>query len=149
MNRGVKIFLQYSITTVTAGLAATGILFLRKFPEATTDLDKCRILSEALTVPGVVLLILAALIWISSDGFFDAFFYNLRRMGHMLIPFYGRRIPYRGFYTYKAERAARRPKHYAFLFFVGLAFAVAGVVFIVLHEKMYDPAMMMLLPRFL
>ena len=134
-----KVILKYVITTTVAGLISLLVLFLRDFWNTTELVDKYRYLADAFTIPGVLLIMIAALIWISSTGFFDGLAYAITRAGGMLIPFYKKGREHLTYYDYKMSKKDKVPHGYSFLFFVGLAFMVVSIVFVVLFESVYVP----------
>lgn len=134
-----KVILQYAITTVAAGLVSLLALHLRDFWSATELVDKYKYLADAFTIPGVLLIMISALIWISSTGFFDGIAYAATRVGGMLIPFYKKGKEHQTYYDYKMSKKDKAPHGYSFLFFVGLAFMVVSIVFVVLFESVYVP----------
>lgn len=134
-----KILLRYLITTVIGGLLALLVLYLHGYFEATATVERYRILADAFTIPGTILVMVAALIWISSEGMFDGLTYAFGRIGSRLIPFYKGSLKHETYYDYKQSKGNDRPHGYGFLFFVGVAFLAVAVVFICLHAKIYEP----------
>lgn len=135
-----SLLLRYGITTAVAGAATVFILWLRSYGEATAAVARYRILADAFTVPGVLLICVAALVWVSSEGFFDGLGYAFSRVGSRLIPFFKRSLEHQTYYDYVQEKKGKRIHGYSFLFFVGLAFVAVAVVFIILHESVYVPS---------
>ena len=139
MRENRKIFLRYSITTAVAGLVVLLVLSLHGYGEATLPVEKYKILADAFTIPGMLMILFAALLWVSSEGAFDGLGYAFRQFGSMIIPFFGRKYKHKTYYEYKTEKKDKRARGYSFLFFVGLAFMVVAVVFIILHDSVYVP----------
>ena len=135
-----KLLMKYGITTVVAAGMTWLILELHGYAEATTLVAKYRILADAFTIPGVLLVMVAALIWISSEGFFDSLGYAARQFGSLFLPMFGKGKKHMTYYDYKMEKEDKRAHGYSFLFFVGFAFVIVAVVFILLHESIYVPA---------
>ena len=63
--------LKYGITTFVAVLIASTVINLHGYDEAVTAADKYRILSDAFTIPGVVLMLCSLLVFVSNQGIFD------------------------------------------------------------------------------
>ena len=131
------------LTTVGGALAASGgILWLRNFSSAATLAEKYRILSDAFSIPGILLMCFFGLIWVSSDGFFDGLGYTFSRIGGMFVP--GMRAKHETYFDYKMRKRDKREERenggFGFLFFVGLAFVLISVVFVILFETVYVPA---------
>ena len=132
MRDSRKIILRYSITIAAAGLMSLLVLYLHSFWDATTLEQKYKILADAFTIPGVVLVMFAALIWVSSTGFFDGLTYAFTCFGGMLIPFFRKGKEHQTYYDYKMSMKDKKAKGYSFLFFVGILFVAISVVFIAL-----------------
>ena len=139
MRNSRKVILKYSITTVAAGLMSLFALYLRDFRNAPTLADRYKHLADAFTIPGVLLVMIAALVWISSTGFFDGLAYAFTRVGGMLIPFYKKGRQHQTYYDYKMAQKDKEIKGYSFLFFVGLFFLTVAIVFVILFESVYTP----------
>lgn len=139
MKDGHKLLLKYSITTVAAGIFTLLLLWLRDFGSADTLQDQYRILADPFSVPGILLILLTALIWASSEGAFDGLGYAFGRVGSMLIPFFKKSLEHQTYYDYKMSKKDKRAHGYSFLFFVGLVFLAVDIVFILLYESVYVP----------
>ena len=139
MKNAKNILLKYGITTACAGLLVWLFLDLRDFTKVADVAERYKMLADAFTIPGVILVMLAALVWISTDGFFDGLSYIFSRIGGMILPFYGAQKAHQTYYDYKMSKKDKRIKGYGFLFFVGLAFVAVAVVFTCLHASVYVP----------
>lgn len=135
MKHTRKLLTRYLITAAIAGAVTLLTLYLHGFWEETSIVEKYRLLADAFTIPGVILVMLTALVWISSEGMFDGLVYAFKRIGSSLIPFYGGAIKHQTYYDYKESKDGDRPQGYSFLFFVGLAFVLVAVVFVFLHAS--------------
>ncbi len=139
MSSMQKTLRKYLITTAIAGLSTVAILSLRDYWSVTEAVDKYRILADAFTVPGVILMMVSILIWLSSDGQFDGLSYAFRYAGKMLLPFLQKKNEHETYYDYKRSREGKRLHGFSFLFFVGLAFVLIAIVFVWLHSTVYVP----------
>ena len=139
MKNSRTVILHYSITVVAAGLISLLVLSLRDFWEVTTLVDKYKMLSDAFTIPGVLLVMVCALVWISTTGFFDGLSYAFTRVGGMLIPFYKKGREHVTYYDYKMSKKDKEVHGYSFLLFVGLLFIAISIVFISLFYSVYTP----------
>lgn len=128
------IITKYAVTVGVAGLMTLFILWLRDYSSAVELVDKYHILSDAFTVPGILLVMFGALVWVSSDGFFDGLGYSFVFLKNMLIPGAALRGKRETFYDYKKRKSEKRPGGYGFLFFVGIAFTAVAVVFVILYS---------------
>ncbi len=134
-----KLLLKYGIATAVAGGMTALVLYLHGYADAVTQADRYRILADAFTIPGVILVMVAALIWVSTFGFFDGLSYAARQFAGLFWPMFGKKHKHLTYYDYKVEREEKRFGGYGFLFFVGLAFVVVAVVFTILHSRVYVP----------
>ena len=63
--------LKYGITALIGALMTFTTLRSYHFAEAVTNAEKYRILSDAFTIPGVVLIMFGLLVMVSNGGFFN------------------------------------------------------------------------------
>lgn len=110
----------------------TAALYLHQqdFPAADTA-ERLRILCDGFTVPGVLLTMAGALIWLQNAGALLGVRYGLHRLTRALLPFLRpeRRESYGDFTAAKR----RRIKGYGFLFAVGGGMLGASLVFLALY----------------
>ena len=139
MTDGRKILRKYFIATLCAAVFSSMILWLKEIGEAEILSDKFKILSDAFTVPGVLLIMIGALIWTSTQGIFDGLGYSFGRIGSMFIPLYQKSFEHLTYYDYKMSKNDKRIKGYSFLFYVGIGFFVIGILFFVLYKIVYVP----------
>ena len=129
--------LKYGITTFVAVLIASTVINLHGYDEAVTAADKYRILSDAFTIPGVVLMLCSLLVFVSNQGIFDGISYALRYAVRSLIPGLGHKQErYSDYIERKREKGGIAG--YAFLFHVGLVFCLIALVFIGLFYSAYQ-----------
>lgn len=130
--------LKYGITTFVAVLIASAVINLHGYDEAMTAADKYRILSDAFTIPGVVLMLCSLLVFVSNQGIFDGISYALRYAVKSLIPGLGgqKQERYSDYIERKREKGGIAG--YAFLFHVGLVFFLIALVFIGLFYSAYQ-----------
>ena len=132
-----KIILRYLITLGAAIAMLLLVLWVNDYSSATELVDKYRILADSFTVPGVVLVMLTALVRLSAEGAFDGLGYVLRHGMQMLVP--RRKYKHETYYDYKQSKGDKKPHGYSCMFFVGIVFVFIAVVFVVLHSKVYVP----------
>lgn len=123
-----KSLIKYASAVGIAGAMALIVLWLRDFASVDSKAEQLRHLADAFTIPGVIFMMVAALIWVASDGFFDGFGYAGRYAARMLLPFL--KLDDEKFYDYKMRKAERRLHGYSFIFFTGLAFFLIALAFI-------------------
>lgn len=130
-----SLLLRYGITTAVGGAIAAGILWMLNVSGAETPADTYGILADAFTVPGVLMLGVAGLLWVSSDGFFDALGYAASSVGSMLIPLFGGMSKHQTYYEYVQSKKGKRVHGYSFLVWEGLAFLTVGIIFWILYAS--------------
>ena len=131
MNDELKKKVKRYVTTSVISLAvAISLLVSFGFFSGTlSDNEKMKALSDAFTVPGIVLLALGALIYASTEGMFDGLSYAGKYAIRALVPGMRNSAPLEKYGDYKLAKNEKRAKGYSFLFFIGLAFAFIGIIF--------------------
>ena len=125
---------RYAVTAALAVLASAGHLWLHGWSSALPREERYRILCDAFTVPGLMLVLAAALVALSNEGSFDALGYAMRYAVQRLIPGAGLRQETYGEFV-ERRREQGRVRGYGFLWHVGLAFLCAAAVFLYLFYK--------------
>lgn len=127
--------LKYSTSALFVILTVWGFLALRDFENAAL-VDQYRMLCDAFTVPGLLLILFGALVWVSNAGALDGLAYCVRYAIFMLIPVRpGVREEKYG--DYVERRSKNRVKGYGFLFWSGLVTMVIAFVFMGLYYSVY------------
>ena len=143
MKDGRKILLKYSITVGCALFAAALILYRYEFFNAeavapaykmVVEQYKMLALTNAFTVPGILLILVGSLLWVSTFGFFDGIGYAVGQVKSMFIPTF-KKAKHENYYDYKKKKGDKRISGYSFVFFVGLAFFAVGIVFWLLDRS--------------
>lgn len=138
MNNKIKNrILKYSLTVGVALGVAYAIASARGVLNGGLSADVIyRYLSDAFFIPGAILVLIGALVFISTTGFFDSLGYIGTVAVRALVP--GMRMQRaERFADYKERRSEGRIRGYSFLFFVGLVFLAVGGVFTVLFYSAY------------
>jgi hypothetical protein len=113
-------------------LLACLVLVVCDYDAITDKMIRYKVLADAFTVPGMIMVCVSALLWISKDGFFDGISYSLKRLAHSLVPF-KRNQNDEKYYDYKIRmREKRISSGFGFIFFTGLGFLAIATVFIAL-----------------
>ena len=132
MNRKWIIRLvKYGITAAVGFLMSWGVIVLHGYAEASTDADRYRILADACTIPGVVLMMCWVLVWLSGEGAFEGISYAFSYAFRMLIPGISK-TPERYSEYVMRRREKGKVKGTGFLFFTGAVFFLAALLFIAL-----------------
>lgn len=131
MKRLRVFLLKYGITAAAGGLLAWLTLDLHGFSRALPRLDQYRLLCDAFTIPGVLLVMIGFLVMIANAGNFLALGYAVKHAVRMLIPF-GNKKDERYYDYYQRKREQGKVTGYGFLFVTGLLFMAVAMVFFVL-----------------
>lgn len=123
-----KSLIKYLSAIGVASAMVVLVLWLRDFGAVDSRSQQLRHLADAFTIPGVIFMLVAALIWVASDGFFDGFGYAGRWTARMLLPFL--KLDDEKYYDYKMRKAENRLHGYSFIFFTGLGFFVIALALI-------------------
>lgn len=131
-KRRLSVLIKYLISLVVGALFVVMVLFIENYFSATETIERYKILSDAFTFAGVLLILFAALVFISSKGGFDGIGYSLSRLVKMLIPFANRSDETYAQYK-ERKRAKGITKGYSCVFFSGLAYFAVSIVFLILY----------------
>ena len=124
-----KTILKYALASFFAAGVTLIMVTLRDFG-AMTEAEKFRELANCFTVPGVLLIMIFIMTYISTTGFFDILTYSLVRLGRALVPL-SKKVDER-YADYKERKNEVRFSGYSFLLHVGLVFTLVSIVFTVL-----------------
>ena len=137
MKKLRSILLKYGITTAIGALMVWITLSNYGFSEMTSAADRYRLLCDAFTIPGVILMMIAILVWLSRQGALDGVGYAFTHAVKMLIPGQKKHEKYGDYVARKhAKDEEAKGKHW-FIFFVGLAFFLVALVFFALFYSVY------------
>lgn len=126
--------LKYGISALVCGGLVWFYVAQRNFA-AQELMEKYRILCDAFTVPGLLLLMFGLLLVISNEGAFDGIGYALSVAWKALIP--GGRTKMEKYFDYVERRRSKKVKGIGFLFVVGGVCMAAALVFMVLFYQLY------------
>ena len=95
--------------------------------------DRYRLLCDAFTIPGLLMILSGALLWVSNEGAFRGVSYCVRLAVFALIP--GKRKDgYENYGDYVERKGQKKVHGYAFLFWNGLATMTVALIFFVLYS---------------
>ena len=128
--------LRYGITTAIGALLTLLVLDLHGYVNAATQLERYRILCDAFTIPGLLILMLGCMVWIAGTGALDGISYALKHLATMLLPFaHGKDERY---YDYVSRKQEKRGKgSCVFLLLTGSGFLAVAGVFMVLFYSIF------------
>ncbi len=129
--------LKYGITAAVGALMCWGVLSLHGYADAVTEAERYRILADAFTIPGVILMLCWVLVWLSGEGAFEGISYAFSYAFRMLVPG-GAKNPERYSDYVLRRREKGRLKGVGFLFFTGAAFFIVSIIFIMLFYSVYS-----------
>ena len=136
MSKRAKVnLLKYGLAIVL--VIALAVTFLVTNPIAGKPLDdQYRILSDAFSVPGLLLIFTGLFILVNNAGALDAISYCLSIAISALIP--GKRIHgVEKYADYVERRRGKTITGYSFLFVVGGAALAVSILFVVLFESVH------------
>lgn len=127
--------LKYGTSILVCGLVA--VFYVVSCDFGTLELvDQYRVLCDAFTIPGLMAILVGALLWVSGEGALDGVGYVLSYAFHALLP--GSAHKGERYTDYKERKhAGKKLSGYGFLFVVGLVFVAVALVFFALFYSVY------------
>ena len=125
-----KLVTKYTIAIILGGALSTIALSLNGFFDTDVAIIQYKLLADAFSAPGIIMMLLPVLFWISGEGLFDGLTYALASLGNMLT-FRGYKKQEK-YYDYKMRKAEKRMSGYWFILFVGIGFMLISCVFLAL-----------------
>lgn len=133
----IRYLLGIAICTVVGLAIAVFHLKGHWYAQAETQAERYRLLCDAFTIPGVILVAVSALILVYNAGVFTGLSYGLRGMKDIFMPFLRQEyIPYR---EYRKKKMEKKVRGYSFIFFTGLAFIAVAAYFMIRFYGVYVP----------
>ncbi len=128
--------IKYALAVLFGAVLVAIYLLLRNFTGTEPPAERYRMICDAFTIPGMLLILSAALVALANEGSFTGIGYAVKSLFDRLIPGMGLRKQetYGEYY----ERHYKKIKGYGFLIQVGLAFMVVALIFFVLFYCTYD-----------
>ena len=134
-----KNLIKYCVTTVGALALAFFYVYVRvdfADPGATALMEWYRILCDAFTIPGLILLMFGCLMSLSNAGAMDGLGYVVVNGLKMLIP--GGAMKMERYKEYLERRRENRVKGYGFLYVVGIGCMAVALIFMALFYGIYN-----------
>ena len=125
-----KYWLRYTIAIAVGILLCFTYLQTHEFTAAETLKDRYRLLCDAFTIPGVLLLLSGVLMFCTGQGALDGITYSVGMFFRAIIPF--TKLRNEKYYEYVERKNQRRVHGYSFLFVCGALFAIVAAVFFLL-----------------
>ena len=128
-----KKLLQYGICGAIGALLAYWVMHSEGLFEVWSERTAAvAILCDAFFVPGILFIMVGALVWIASTGFFDSIGYAARTASHLLLPSSLRKGERKSYYEYKTEKAEKRGKFPIYIFIVGAFFLFIWLICVII-----------------
>ena len=132
MNEKILSYIKKCVISfLILGVSSFVILSMREYSGQDAAAVRFLNLADAFTIPGVIMLMVGVLVWISSTGSFDMFSYAFSRAKQSLIPSIGYKDE--KFYDYKMRKEKKRIKGYSFLFISGGIYMIPAIIFNILY----------------
>lgn len=127
--------IKYGISSAFCLVLAAVYVGLRDF-QLQTNMEKYRILCDAFTIPGLVLVMVGALMAVSNEGALYGLGYVVSYAVKILVP--GKRHEHERYYEYvQRKKEQGQVKGYGFLFVVGGISLAIAIVFMILFYRLY------------
>lgn len=135
-SEGKSRLVKYGVTAAVGLVLAAAVLYLQGFFGAEGAVERVRILADAFTVPGALMLLVSGLIFASNQGALDGISYALKSAAAYLIP--GMALERHERYGDYVERKRKRGgvKGYRFLPITGGVFLGIAVILIIVFYQM-------------
>ena len=133
-----KNLIKYGVSVSLSLLLAFFYVYVRvdfADPGATALVEWYRIICDAFTIPGLILLMLGCLMSLSNTGAMDGLGYVVSIALKMLIP--GGGLKMERYKEYLERRRANRVRGYGFLYLVGAGCMMVSLVFMALFYSVY------------
>lgn len=133
-----KMLRKYGIAGAVCALMVWGVISIRTSElgafSQLTPLLRYRVLCDAFTVPGMLLILSGLMMFVSNEGALDGLMYVGHYLKNMFIP--GSRDKTKKYFDYVEAKREKRVKGYGFLFVVGgvcmlIALAFLGLFYTV------------------
>ena len=128
--------LKYVIAFAIGGIFSYFVIVVTGYKEVTDEVARLRILADCFTVPGVILIMVSAFCWLSSQGAVDGISYALGGLFRRLLPGAQYKEPEK-YYDYVTRKREKRKGGYGFLAITGLVYLAVAIVFIIKFYQVY------------
>lgn len=132
-GRSRHTLIRYGLTVLAGASVVWLVLDLHGYTLLTSDLERYRLLSNAFTIPGSILVMLGLLILISSTGVYNGLGYAMRWLRMTLLPL--DTVKHEKYYDYVQRKRSIPKLHGGFLMVVGGAFLAIAVAFLILFYQ--------------
>ncbi len=131
--------LKYAACIVPGGLVSYIVIIQYDYNSATEVFERYRILCDAFTIPGVILVMAYLLVLIANAGAFDGIGYIMKIAVRKLIPFLSAHYMPEKYYDYLERKKNSKIKGVNFILFSGILFLVFALIFMLKFYQVYQP----------
>ncbi len=129
-----KTLLKYLIAMAVGAVIVLMMLWGQGYFTETNWRQQCRLLCDAFTFSGLIIMLLCALVWVSNRGMFLGIGYAFGRLFHTLLPFLPKSKE--TYAEYRERKLERGGVHgYGFLFLTGLLYFAVAIVFLIIYYQ--------------
>lgn len=138
MKKLAPIILKCAIATAIGGIMTYCVITNYEYGAAATDAERYKILADAFAIPGIILILLGVLVFLSNEGAMDGVSFLMSGLLKRLMPIgRWREERYEKYGDYIERKRANRATGYGFIFAVGGAFTAVAIVFVILFYQVY------------
>lgn len=135
MSDELKVWIRYGVCTVV-GLLIALLIALSRGVFSMEPMERYRVLADAFTIPGVLMLCFGGLFFVSNAGAMNGIGYAMSHLFRAIVP--GRNTREEETYLDYVERKREKRVHgYGFIVHTGLGFLAVSLVFILLFYQYY------------
>lgn len=127
-----KNIVKYASCAAFTALLALAYLLPRDFTAQVIS-EKYRYLCDAFSIPGLLMILFGALLWVANEGAFLGISYCLRMAVFALIPG-KRKDAYEKYGDYVERKSQKKVHGFGFLFLSGAIVMAVAAVFLILYH---------------
>lgn len=128
--------LKYGITGGICAVVAVAYTLAQDITNLPL-VDVYRVLCDAFSIPGLLLLFGGVMVWLSNEGAMDGIGFVLSRAIHLLIPTGA--LKHEKYGDYVARKRGKNAQGYGFLLIVGTVCLAIALVFLALYMNVHGP----------
>ena len=126
--------IKSGVASLVGILLAVAFILSSGFGEESL-MNRYKILCDAFTIPGLLMLMFAVLISVSNEGALDGLSYVVKQ-GFRMLTFRG--LGTEKYLDFVESRREKRVRGYGFLYIVGAVFMVIALIFMALFYSLYN-----------
>ena len=126
--------IKSGVASVVGILLAVAFILSSGFGEESL-MNRYKILCDAFTIPGLLMLMFAVLISVSNEGALDGLSYVVKQ-GFRMLTFRG--LGTEKYLDFVESRREKRVRGYGFLYIVGAVFMAIALIFMALFYSLYN-----------